>query len=81
MLALARREQIHLPPPGRERARVLSAHAKQNILGNVAEIEPNAAPVRSAVLANLVPNDIRFVSETPRLQHSDALGQQSVGAP
>src|SRR4030081_166915 len=33
MLALARRQQVHLPPPRRQRARVLAAYAEQDELG------------------------------------------------
>src|SRR5438874_1446558 len=58
MLALARRQQIHLPPSGRERARLLAAHAEQDQLGHVAEIEPDPASVRASVLAYLVPDDV-----------------------
>src|SRR5215216_1846824 len=45
MLALARRQQIHLPPPGREGACVLAAHAEQDKLGYVAEIVSDAAAI------------------------------------
>src|SRR5262249_17279515 len=43
VLALARRQQIHLPPSRRQRARVLATHAEQNELGYVAEIEADPA--------------------------------------
>src|SRR5688572_21105359 len=50
VLALACRQEIHLPSPRRERARVPAAHAEQDQLGHVAEIKADAAPVRAAVL-------------------------------
>src|SRR4030088_3747141 len=69
MLALARRQQVHLPPPRRQRARVLAAYAEQDELGDVAEIEADAAPVRAAVLAHLVPDDVGLVGEARFLHH------------
>src|SRR5262245_35379345 len=81
MLPLARRQQIHLPPPRRQRARVLAAHAEQNQLRYVAEIEADTAAVRAAVLAHLVPDDVGLVAETPGLHHREALGQERVRAP
>ena len=81
MLALARRQQIHLPPPRRERARVPAAHAEQQQLGHVAEIEADPAAVRTAVLADLVPDDVGLVAEPPRLHHREALRQERVRAP
>src|SRR5262245_30701687 len=81
MLALARRQQIHLPPSRRERACVLAAHAEQNELGHVAEIETDRAAVRAAILAHLVPDDVGLVAETPRLHHRQAVGQERVRAP
>src|SRR5262249_40663944 len=76
MLALARRQQIHLPPPWSERARVPAAHAEQDELGHVAKIEADPAPVRAPVLAHLVPDDVGLVAETPCLHHREAVGPQ-----
>src|SRR5262249_49422864 len=56
--ALARRKQIRLPASWRQRARVLAPHAEQHELGAIAEIKPDPAPVRPAVLAHLVPHNI-----------------------
>src|SRR5439155_11592091 len=41
----------------------------------------NAASVRPTVLANLEPNDIRFVSEAPCFHHAQAFHQQRIWAP
>src|SRR5439155_16168369 len=67
MFALTRRQQIHLATPRRKRTRVLAAHTEQNQLCNVAEIEPDPAPVRAAILAHLVPDNIGLVDEPPSL--------------
>src|SRR5262245_16381649 len=72
MLALARRQEVHLPPSRRERARAPAAHPEQDELGHVPEIETHAASVRPAVLAHLVPDDVGFVDEAPRLHHREA---------
>src|SRR5262245_43846255 len=42
MLALARCQQVELPPSRRERARAPAAHPEKNELGHVAEIEADA---------------------------------------
>src|SRR5262245_60888179 len=68
VLALARRQQIHLPPSRRQRARVLAAHAEQQELSHVAEIEADPAPVGAAILAHLVPDDVRSEEHTSELQ-------------
>src|SRR5689334_15976133 len=39
VLALARGQEVHLPPPRRQRARIPAAHAEQHELGDVAEVE------------------------------------------
>src|SRR5215470_12074400 len=58
MLALSRRQQIHLPASRGKCAGVLAAHAEQNQLGHVAEIEADTTTVRAAVLADFVPDDV-----------------------
>src|SRR5262249_15670645 len=81
VLALARRQQIHLPPSRRQRARVLATHAEQNELGHVAEIEADPAPARPPILAPLVPDDVGLVAEAPCLHHREPVGQERVRAP
>src|SRR5690349_6102575 len=65
VLALARRQEIYLSATRRQGARVLAAHAEQDELGYVAEIEADAAPIGAAILAHLVPNDVGLVGEAP----------------
>ena len=81
VFALAGGHQVDLPPPRRQRARVLAARAEQHDLGHVAEIEPHAAPVRPAVLADLVPDDVGLVLKPPRRQHPQPVGQQRIRDP
>src|SRR5258705_1904986 len=81
MFALASSENIHLSATRSERACVLAAHAKQDQLGDIAEIETNSAAIRAAILAHFVPDDVGFVIETPRLHNGKALGQHSIRAP
>src|SRR5205823_5637333 len=66
VLALAARQQIDLAPARSTCARVLAVHTEQNELGNVAKVETDATAVRAAVPSYLVPNEIRFVLESPR---------------
>ena len=49
VLALAGLDHVDLAAAGIERAGVLAAHAEQQQLGDVAEVEADAAPVRAAV--------------------------------
>ena len=81
VLALARGEEIHLPPTGGARAGILAPHAEQHELGHVAKIETDPAAIRSAVLADLVPDEVALVLEPPRGHHAQALGQQRVRHP
>lgn len=81
VLAFARLDHVHLPPSRRQRPRVLAARAEQKDFGDVAEIEPDTAPVRAAVLADLVPDDVALVIEAPRLHHRKSLRQQGVRRP
>src|SRR6267142_2478088 len=81
MFALAGCKKIYLPPTRSKGARVLAAHAKQDQLGVIAEIETNATPIRATILAHLVPDDVGFVIETPRLHDGEAFGQKRIRAP
>ena len=58
MFTLARRQQVYLPPPRRERAGVSTARTEQDQLGHVAEVEADTAAVGAAVFANFVPGQI-----------------------
>src|SRR5258705_13963818 len=52
---------VYQSTPRRQFSRVLSANAKQNHLGHITEIKSHPATIRTAVLAQLVPNNIAFV--------------------
>src|SRR5262249_23000118 len=41
----------------------------------------DAATVRAAVLADLVPDEVRLVGEPPALHRGQGLGEQGVGTP
>lgn len=66
MSALAGFDHVDLRAARRKRAHG-TMDAKQQHLGDVAEIEANAAPVGSAVLAALRPDEIADVTKTPCL--------------
>src|SRR5512144_2292310 len=65
VFALTGGEIIHLPPPGRQRTRVLAADAEKHQLSHVPEIEPDASTIGAAVLSHLVPHKIGLVLEPP----------------
>src|SRR5205823_921489 len=69
MLALAGAHDVHLAATGIERAGILAAHAEQQQLGHIAKIEADTTTIRLAVLANLLPHDVRDVAETPLMHH------------
>jgi hypothetical protein len=81
VLTLARRQEIHLPPPWRECARILAAHAEENELGHVAEIETDPAAIWAAVRADFEPDEIGLVGKAPRLHHREAVGQERIRDP
>ena len=66
MFTLSCCQQVDLTTSGIKRARVLAANAKQEQLRYVAKVEPDAAAIRSAVFANLVPHEIDLVVEIPK---------------
>jgi len=45
------------------------------------KIEPNTAPIRAAIFPDLVPNNIRFVFESPLSHYRQAFGKKRVRAP
>ena len=81
VFALARRREVHLPASRRERAGILAAHAEQHDLGDVAEVEADAAPVGAAVLAHLVPDEVGFVRKPQASITSRPSRQQRVRHP
>src|SRR5579872_2199016 len=58
MLSLPRFDHVDLATAGSKRARVLAAHAKKDQFRDIPKIEPDAATVGPAVLADFVPNDV-----------------------
>ena len=80
MLPLAGGEQVHLPPAWRKRPQ-MPPHAEEDQLGDVAEVEADAPPVRTAVAADLVPHEIGLVGEPPLLHHEQAVCEQGVRHP
>ena len=81
VLALARVNHVDLTASRGERACVLAPHAKQQKFSGISEVEADASTIGPSVLANLVPNEIGLVLETPRCQHLESVRQQSVGHP
>ena len=81
MFALAGLHHVHLRSSGRKRARILAARSEQQKLGDIAKVEAHASPVRTAILADLVPDDVGFVGEAPSAEHLQAIGQQRIRNP
>ena len=81
MLAFARGEQIDLTTAGCKRARILPAHSKEDEFGHIAKIEPNPASIRTTILTNLVPDDVRLVVKAPGLHYRQAFRQKGVWTP
>src|SRR6516165_1940238 len=80
MLLLSLHDDVDLSAAGAERPHS-SPRSEQDQLCYVPEIEAHAATVRASVFPNLVPDDIRFVREAPRLHDLQGLRQQCVRAP
>jgi len=81
MLSLPATKVIYLGSTGFERTRMFSADTEQQKLSDVAKIEANPTTVRSAVLADFVPDKVALVSETPSAHNRDALRQKSIWDP
>lgn len=81
MLPFPAGHQVDLPPSRRQRSCAFAADAEQDEFRDVAEIEADAPPVRSAVLADFVPDDVGLVLETPGFQDIEAVGQKRIGNP
>src|SRR6266498_3188150 len=74
MLTFPSRHQVHLPPAGSKGAHA-SSDSEENQFRNVAKVKPHTTPIRPAVFANLVPNDVSFVSESPTPHHVQTFAQ------
>jgi hypothetical protein len=81
MFPLLRCQEINLATTGRKRARVGSTNAKENEFGHIPKVEPHSSPIGPPVLSDLVPYNIAFVVEAPRLQYANSIRQQRVGYP
>src|SRR5579875_1538746 len=81
VLALALGHDVDLAAAGGEGPVALAFDAEEDQLGDIAEVEADPAPVGTAVLARLVPNEIGLVRESPRVHDGHALGEQGVGHP
>ncbi len=81
MLPLLRCQEVDLAAPRRKRSGVLSPDTKQDQFGDITEVETNAATIRAAVLANLVPHQIALVLESPGFHYAQAFRQQGIRNP
>ena len=74
-------EQIHLGPGRGQRPVPAAPNAKEQDFRHVPEVEPHAPAVRFSVLADLLPDDIALVLESPGLHDRKAVGKQGIGDP
>ena len=81
MLPLSCRYEIHLASSWIKSAGTAPSHSKQDQFGYIPEVEAYPSPVRSAILPDLVPDNICLVLEPPRAEHLQAHRQQSIRDP
>src|SRR5690606_14306092 len=81
MLALARRQKIHLASAGWQRTCILATDTEQDQFRHIAEVEADPTPIWPAILTNLMPDEIGFVREPPRAQNLQAFRKKRVGNP
>jgi len=74
VFTLSRADNIYLTAARVQRPH-LAANTEEQKLRHIAEIEADAPSVRSAILADLVPNDVRFVLKAPGLHHCETFSQ------
>ena len=58
-----------------------SLYAKQNKLGDIAEVESYSSSIRAAVFANFVPHQICFIVESPCFKQLQAMREHCIGTP
>src|SRR5579884_3298641 len=80
MLAFLAGNDIYLPAPWLLSAQGAS-YPEQNQLCHIAEVETDAAPIGTAILTDLVPHKVRFISKSPLLHHLETFGQQRIRNP
>jgi hypothetical protein len=54
---------------------------KQHQLRHVAEVKSNPATVRASIFADLVPNNIGLIGESPCLHNAKSLSNERIRAP
>lgn len=81
VFTLSRRKVIHLTTPWGFGPGIFSANAKEEQFRHVPEVKADATSIRTAVLADLMPNDVRFVFEAPGMHNPKAVGQERIGDP
>lgn len=81
VLALPRLDHVDLAAARRLGAGVPPAGAEQDQLGDVAEVEADAAPIRAAILADFVPDEVGFVLESPSFHNPQPLRQKGIWNP
>lgn len=81
MLSFAARQIVHLRAARFQGSSILAADAEKHKFGNISKVKPNSPTVRTAVLADFVPNDAALVLEAPSLHNLNAQWQQCVRNP
>ena len=81
MLTFTSVHDVHLRSTWLERPSILAARTEKKDFSYVAEIKTNPASIWPAILADLLPDDIRLVFEAPSVQYSQPIGQQSIRDP
>ena len=81
VFSLARADQVDLASARRERACVLALDSEQKHLSYISKIKPDASTIGAAVFSHFMPNDVRLVLETPRVQYAQPIRQQGVRHP
>jgi len=72
-------EVIDLPATGIEGPGLLRAHAKQDKLRDIAEVEAAAPAIGTAIVADFVPDEIGLIAEAPSLHDGKTLRQKAFG--
>src|SRR5215469_5189879 len=80
MLALLAGQQVHLPPAGRTGTQP-ATDPEENRLRDIPEVEADATPVASSVLAYFVPDEHRFIDESPGAHDLQPVAHQRIGNP
>lgn len=80
MFPLPRSQGVHLGAAGFHCPHA-AANPEQDQFGNVPKIKTHSAAIRPAIFANLEPNNVGLVSESPRFHYAQSLHQKSVWNP